>query len=57
MGSTAIWDADTRNKINSLVNNFTKAYEYQARAQLRSGWGDALTAFINVYGYHTVLGM
>ena len=26
MGSTAIWDADTRMEFNSLVNHFTKAY-------------------------------
>ena len=57
MGSTAIWDADTRMEFNSLVNHFTKAYEFRGGRKLPIRVGDALTAFINVYGYHTVLGM
>lgn len=55
MGSTAIWDADTRMEFNSLVNHFTKAYEFRGGRKLPIRVGDALTAFINVYGYHTVL--
>ena len=57
MGSTAIWDADTRMEFNSLVNHFTKAYEFRGGRKLPIRVGDALTAFINVYGYNTVLGM
>ena len=52
MGSTAIWDADTRMEFNSLVNHFTKAYEFRGGRKLPIRVGDALTAFINVYGYN-----
>ena len=44
-------------EFNSLVNHFTKAYEFRGGRKLPIRVGDALTAFINVYGYNTVLGM
>ena len=44
-------------EFNSLVNHFTKAYEFRGGRKRPIRVGDALTAFINVYGYNTVLGM
>ncbi|MDD6482151.1 MAG: BMP family ABC transporter substrate-binding protein [Lachnospiraceae bacterium] len=57
MGATSLWDEDTRIDFNSLVLHFTKAFEFRGGSKLPITVGDALTAFINVYGYREALAM
>lgn len=56
-GCTTRWDEDTRMEFKSLVNHFTKAYEFRGGRKLPITVGDALTAFINVYGYKETTAM
>lgn len=57
MGCTTRWDNETRVEFNSLLLHFTKAYEFRGGKKLPITVGDALTAFINVFGYREVLKM
>ena len=50
-GCTTRWDPEVRSEFNSLLLHFTKAYEFRGGSKLPITVGDALTAFINVYGY------
>lgn len=56
-GYTERWDANMRSEFNSLLLHFTKAYEFRGGQKLPITVGDALTAFIDVYGYREVLAM
>ena len=56
-GNTTRWDPNTRVDFDSLLIHFTKAYEFRGGKKLPITVGDALTAFINVYGYKEVLAM
>lgn len=56
-GVTTHWDEDMRIEFNSLLLHFTRAYEFRGGRKLMLTIGDALTAFISVYGYKEVLAM
>lgn len=56
-GCTTRWDDDTRLEFNSLLLHFTRAYEFRGGQKLPITVGDALTAFINIYGYKETLAM
>ena len=56
-GCTTRWDPEVRSEFNSLLLHFTKAYEFRGGSKLPITVGDALTAFINVYGYKESLAM
>ena len=52
-----VWDDVARQDFSSLVLHFSKAYDFRGGKKLPIKVGDALTAFINVYGYEAVLKM
>lgn len=56
-GCTTHWDPEVRSEFNSLLLHFTRAYEFRGGSKLPITVGDALTAFINVYGYKESLAM
>ena len=56
-GGSRKWDPDRVIEFNSLIIHFTKEYEFRGGRKLPITVGDALTAFINVYGYQAVLEM
>lgn len=56
-GCTTRWNPEVRSEFNSLLLHFTKAYEFRGGSKLPITVGDALTAFINVYGYKESLAM
>lgn len=56
-GCTTRWDPEMRSEFNSLLLHFTRAYEFRGGSKLPITVGDALTAFINVYGYKESLAM
>lgn len=56
-GSTTHWDPEIRTEFNSLFLHFSKAYEFRGGNKLPITVGDALTAFLNVYGYKETLAM
>lgn len=56
-GGTNKWDSEKVIEFNSLIIHFTKEYEFRGGRKLPITVGDALTAFINVYGYEAVLEM
>lgn len=57
VGAQEKWDEDMRIEFNSLLLHFTRAYEFRGGRKLPITVGDALTAFINVYGYQETLSM
>lgn len=57
IGCTTRWDPEVRSEFNSLLLHFTRAYEFRGGSKLPITVGDALTAFINVYGYKESLAM
>lgn len=56
-GVTTRWDEDMRIEFTSLLHHFTRAYEFRGGHKLFLTIGDALAAFISVYGYKEVLAM
>lgn len=56
-GCTTHWAPEVRSEFNSLLLHFTRAYEFRGGSKLPITVGDALTAFINVYGYKESLAM
>ena len=56
-GCTTRWAPEVRSEFNSLLLHFTRAYEFRGGNKLPITVGDALTAFINVYGYKESLAM
>ena len=56
-GCTTHWDPEVRSEFNSLLLHFTRAYEFRGGSKPPITVGDALTAFINVYGYKESLAM
>lgn len=56
-GCTTRWDDDMRLEFNSLLLHFTRAYEFRGGQKLPITVGDALTAFVNIYGYKETLAM
>ena len=56
-GCTTRWDPEIRSEFNRLYLHFGKAYEFRGGKKLPITVGDALTAFLNVYGYKEALAM
>lgn len=56
-GINGVWDEITRQDFESLVLHFTKAYEFRGGRKLPIRVGDALTAFIGVYGFEATMKM
>ena len=56
-GCTTRWNPEIRSEFNSLYLHFDKAYEFRGGKKLPITVGDALTAFLNVYGYKEALAM
>ncbi len=52
-----LWDEEKRSEFASLVLHFTKAYEFRGGRKLPIRTGDALTAFIGVYGFAETMKM
>lgn len=57
MGKTEKWDEQTREDFNRVLFYFTRAYKFRGGEKLSIKLGDAILAFISVYGYETVLQM
>ncbi len=57
MGKTENWDEMTRENFNSVLFRFTKAYKARGGDKLPITTGDALVAFMNVFGYEKMLEM
>ncbi len=57
MDSTENWDDQVREDFNRILFHFTSAYKFRGGDKLPITVGDALVAFLNVYGYDTVLKM
>ena len=57
MGKTEKWDEMTRENFNSVLFRFTKAYKARGGDKLPIAVGDALVAFMNVFGYEDMLEM
>lgn len=51
------WDDKTKEEFNSVLYRFTKAYESKGGAKLPITVGDAFVAFMNVFGYESMLEM
>lgn len=57
MDSTENWDDQVREDFNRILFHFTSAYKFRGGDKLPITVGDALVAFLNVYGYDAVLKM
>ncbi len=57
VGKTEEWDDKTKEDFDRIVFYFTKAYNFRGGDKLRIKLGDALLAFISVYGYEEALAM
>jgi basic membrane lipoprotein Med (substrate-binding protein (PBP1-ABC) superfamily) len=57
IGSEKRWDDEMRLDFNSMLLHFTRAYDFRGGNRLPITVGDALTTFIDVYGYQKVLAM
>lgn len=57
MGKTTKWDDRTREDFNRVLFYFSKAYKFRGGEKLSIKLGDAILAFLNVYGYENVLKM
>lgn len=57
MGKTEPWDEKTKEDFSKVVFLFTKAYYFRGGKKLPITLGDAIVAFMNVYGYEEMLEM
>lgn len=57
MGKTESWDEQTKEDFNRILFLFHKAYKFHGGGKLPITIGDALVAFMNVYGYENMLSM
>ena len=51
VGQTTKWDKELRQEFNSVANRFTKAFLDRGGRKLPITIGDALVAYLSVYGY------
>ncbi|MCD7709267.1 MAG: BMP family ABC transporter substrate-binding protein [Clostridiales bacterium] len=56
-GGDEPWDEIKRQDFTSFLLHFSRAYDFRGGKKLPIRIGDALTAFINVYGYEAALAM
>ncbi len=57
VGCTESWDEQTKEDFNTILFRFSSAYKFRGGDKLPITVGDALVAFLNVYGYEAVCGM
>lgn len=57
MNKTERWDDETRLDFNKILFHFSRAYKFHGGNKLPITIGDALTAFMTVYGYEEMLNM
>ncbi len=57
MDRTEKWDEQTLEDFNKVLFYFSRAYKFRGGDKLPITVGDALVAFVNVYGYETVCDM
>ncbi len=57
MNKTERWDDETRLDFNKILFNFSRSYKFHGGNKLPITIGDALTAFMTVYGYEEMLEM
>jgi basic membrane lipoprotein Med (substrate-binding protein (PBP1-ABC) superfamily) len=57
LGCDKRWEDEQRLDFNSMLLHFTRAYEFRGGMRLPITVGDALTTFIDVFGYDKVLAM
>jgi len=55
VGATVPWDKETKETFRSILFYFSKAYEAKGGNKLPIKLGDAIAAFIRVYGYGAML--
>lgn len=51
IGKTSKWDNEDREDFNRIMFSFAKAYEFRGGKRLPITVGDAISAFMDVYGY------
>ena len=57
IGKETHWEDEDRENFNKVLFHFSKAYKFRGGERLPITVGDALSAFVNVYGYTTTLEM
>lgn len=57
IGKETHWEDEDRENFNKVLFHFSKAYKFRGGERLPITVGDALSAFVNVYGYATTLKM
>lgn len=57
VGRPTPWDDQTKDDFSKVVFFFRKAYEFQGGEKMPITLADALTAFMNVYGFEELLSM
>lgn len=57
MGKTEAWDEQTKEDFKRVLFLFSKAYDFHGGKKLPITIGDALVAFMDVYGYEAMLTM
>lgn len=55
VGAEGIWDEETKDSFSKILFHFTKAYNFRNGKKLPITVGDALVAFLTVYGYETAV--
>lgn len=51
VGKEGLWDEETKDHFSKVLFHFSKAYEFRGGSKLSITIGDALIAFLNVYGF------
>ncbi len=57
IGKETHWEDEVRENFNKVLFHFSKAYKFRGGDRLPITVGDALSAFVNVYGYDATLKM
>lgn len=57
IGKETHWEDEDRENFNKVLFHFSKAYKFRGGDRLPITVGDALSAFVNVYGYDATLKM
>ena len=57
IGKETHWEDEDRENFNKVLFHFSKAYKFRGGERLPITVGDALSAFVNVYGYDATLEM
>ena len=57
IGKTTRWDDMDRENFNKVLFDFTKAFNFRGGQRLRIKLGDAITSFMNIFGYEKMYSM